>query len=172
MDFVKLAAERRSIRSFTDKEVTKEQLDTLLEAAMLAPSGGNRQPWHFYVITNRDVKAQIIERSCHQSWIMSSQALIVVCAIPELSGVKYGDRGRGLYCIQDTAAAVQNVLLCAADMGLGACWCGAFDEAELSDILGLPESSRPVALIPVGYPAATASMPRRRDSGETVSYID
>ena len=117
--FIYLAKSRRSIRKFKDKDVTKEQLMKLIEAAQSAPSGGNCQPWHFYVITNKKVQAEIKEKACRQDWILTAPAFIVVCIESKRSESRYGDRGRDLYAIQDTAAAVQNILLCAKSMGLG-----------------------------------------------------
>ncbi len=86
--------------------------------------------------------------------------MIAVVAAPlELS--PYGRRGRELYCLQDTAAAVQNVLLAAHEMGLGTCWVGAFDDEAVARALGLKRGERPVALIPIGVPAEKGSSSRR-----------
>jgi len=170
--FNKISKSRRSIRGYKEKDVTKEQLMTLIEAAQSAPSGGNCQPWHFYVIKDKKIIAEIKEKSCRQDWILTAAALIVVCAEGGRSASRYGDRGRDLYSIQDTAAAVQNILLCAHSMGLGTCWCGAFDEEKLSEILNLPEKFRPVAIIPVGYPANASYPPQnRRPIEEVVTFI-
>lgn len=173
LDFIELAKSRRSIRGFKDKDVTKEQLARLIDAAQSAPSGGNCQPWHFYVIKNKKVQAEIKEKSCGQEWILTAPAVIVVCAESSRSEKNYGERGGDLYSIQDTAAAIQNILLCAKSMGLGTCWCGAFDEKKLSEVLNLPEKFRPIGLIPVGYPANDSYPPQnRRPIEEIVTFID
>jgi len=170
--FLELSKSRRSIRGFKDKDVTKEQLTQLVEAAQSAPSGGNCQPWHFYVIKDKNLQAEIKEKSCRQDWILTAPAFIVVCAEGGRSESRYGERGRDLYSIQDTAAAIQNILLCAKNMGLGTCWCGAFDEEKLSEILNLPEKFRPVGLIAVGYPAENSYPPQdRRPIDEIVTFI-
>ncbi len=171
MDFLQLAQKRQSIRGFLPTPVTDEQVQTLLAAAVAAPSGGNRQPWHFYVITNRGVVDQIVEKSCKQPFLKTAPVLIVVCAEPGRSGERYGERGATLYCLQDTAAAVQNILLCAADLGLGTCWCGAFDEAALSEILALPETLRPVAILPVGHFESAPPRRPRRPMEEVVTFV-
>ena len=172
-DFTALSKSRRSIRKFKEKDVTKEQLMKLIEAAQSAPSGGNCQPWHFYVVKNKDLLAEIKERACHQDWILTAAALIVVCVESKRSSSRYGDRGRDLYSIQDTAAAVQNILLCARSMGLGTCWCGAFDEEKCSEVLKLSKDFRPVAIIPVGYPAEETYPPQnRRPVEEIVTFIE
>ena len=172
-DFLALSKSRRSIRGYKEKDLTKEQLMKLIDAAQSAPSGGNCQPWHFYVITNKDLMAEIKEKSCGQGWILTAAAFIVVCTESGRSEKNYGERGRDLYCIQDTAAAIQNILLCAKSMDLGTCWCGAFDEEKLAEVLNLPKGFRPVGLIPVGYPANDSYPPQnRRPVEEIVTFIE
>lgn len=172
-DFLALSKSRRSIRGFKEKDVTKEQLMQLIDAAQSAPSGGNCQPWHFYVVRNKKLQAEIKEKSCHQDFILSASAIIVVCVESKRSELNYGERGRDLYSIQDTAAAIQNILLCAKSMELGTCWCGAFDEEKLSEVLNLPEKFRPIGLIPVGYPAKDSYPPQnRRPIEEIVTFIE
>jgi len=172
MDFIELALSRHSIRSFTQQAVEAEDIAKLLKAAQAAPSGGNCQPWHFFVIRDKSVQKSIADMAGHQPFIHTAPVMFVVCAdIPRSEG-RYGERGRSLYCIQDTAAAIQNLLLCAASLGLGTCWCGAFDEDAVSEILSLPKTRRPVAIIPVGYPASAPLVPTsRRPVEEIVTFI-
>jgi nitroreductase len=80
----------------------------------------------------------------------------------------YGERGRSLYCIQDTAAVTQNILLASHSLGLGTCWIGAFDEEAVKSIVKTPDDMRPVVMIPIGYPAETPAQRPRRVSGEFV----
>ena len=171
-DFLRLAKSRRSIRRFTEKDVTKEQLLRLIDAAQSAPSAGNCQPWHFYVIKNKNLQEQMKDSAYQQGFILYAPACIVVCTESKRSGGRYGERGRELYCLQDTAAAVQNILLCAKSMGLGTCWVGAFDEAKVTEILNLPEGLRPVAIIPVGEPAEDFKPQNRRTVDEIVTFIE
>ncbi|MCL1857625.1 MAG: nitroreductase family protein [Oscillospiraceae bacterium] len=172
-DFLALSKSRRSIRGFKEKDVSKEQLMKLIDAAQSAPSGGNCQPWHFYVIKNKKLQSEIKEKSCGQDWILTAPAFIVVCSESRRSEKNYGERGRDLYSVQDTAAAIQNILLCAKSMGLGTCWCGAFNEEKLKEVLNLPEAFRPVGLIPVGYPANDSYPPQnRRPIEEIVTFIE
>jgi nitroreductase len=98
--------------------------------------------------------------------------VIVVCSVPEESARIYGQRGRDLYCIQDTAAAAENLLLAAADADLGGCWVGAFDEHRVAQILGLAPGWRPVALLALGYPAKREPPRSRRPIAEVVRWID
>jgi len=171
MEFQDLASKRRSIRSYTDREVPGELISQLLDAAHWAPSGGNCQPWHFYVIKNTEILAQLRDRVFTAGWFRQVGTVIVVCAIPEESGARYGERGASLYCLQDTAAAVQNILLCAENLGLGACWCGAFDEEACAEVLRLPDGRRPVALIPLGYPASDPPARPRRPLLEITTWL-
>jgi nitroreductase len=151
--------ERRSIRAFTDREITDKEAELLVEAACLAPSAGNLQPWEFVIVRDPGLKRKLVEAAHGQSFVSEAPVVFVVCAVPDRSAPRYGRRGRELYCIQDTAAAVQNLMLTAMANGLGSCWVGAFDEARAANALSLPKGVRPVAIVPVGYPAES---PRQR----------
>ncbi|MGI5898546.1 MAG: nitroreductase family protein [Christensenellales bacterium] len=172
MSFTDIAISRRSVRKFLDESIAPELIDSLLIAAQAAPSAGNRQPWHFYAISDRELIGRIANESLGQSFAAKAPLMIVVCADAERSAAGYGQRGRELYCLQDTAAAVQNILLCAHDMGLGACWCGAFSEENLAERLDIPAHLRPVAIIPVGHPAHSPAARPRRPLSEIVTFID
>lgn len=171
MNFLELVQSRRSVRAFKQNNISNEILIQLIEAASFAPSGGNCQPWYFYIVKDINVKTEIINKSCHQNWMLTAPVFIVVCADIKQSENRYGERGRNLYSLQDTAAAIQNLLLCAASLGLGTCWCGAFDEYELRNILGLQKDMRPVAIIPVGYSANEPVMPKRKPLDEIITFI-
>ncbi len=151
--------DRKSIRAFTAQEISDAEAETLVESACLAPSAGNLQPWEFVVVREPGVKRRLVSAAHGQSFISKAPVVFVVCAVPGRSASGYGSRGRGLYCLQDTAAAIQNLLLTAIANGLGSCWIGAFDEGRTAEALGLPEGVRPVAIVPVGYPAES---PRHR----------
>lgn len=151
---------RRSIRRFRSDPVSQGIIRKLLEAACWAPSAGNLQPWAFYVVTSPALKKDLAAVAS-QRFVGEAPVVIVVCVVPERSAVHYGERGKNLYCLQDTAAAVQNILLAATSLGLGACWVGAFREEGVIKALGLSPEKRPVALIPVGYPISDIRPPRR-----------
>jgi len=163
--------QRRSVRSFRPEEVPVELLTSLLQAACLAPSAGNLQPWRFYVVRAPNVK-RALARAARQAFVAQAPVVIVVCAMLEQSASVYGDRGRYLYCLQDTAAALENLLLAAAATGLGACWVGAFVEEEASRALGLSGGIRPVALVPLGYAAENPPPVPRRALDEVVRWVD
>jgi len=160
--------ERRSCRHFLRHELPDDHLKLLLECLRYAPSAGNMQPWRFYVVKDDARKQALVASAYGQRFIGEAPVVIVVCAVPEESASRYGQRGASLYCIQDTAAAVQNLLLAATALGYGACWIGAFDEAAAARALNLPPGQRPVAMVPVGQPRRPASRSPRRPLGEIV----
>lgn len=167
-----LIRERRSVRRFRPDPVPSETITALLEAARWAPSAGNLQPWFFYVVTKQKEREMLAKAAWDQRFVAQAPVSLVVCAEPERSARVYGDRGRSLYCYQDTAAAVQNILLAASSLGLGACWVGAFREEEVRLCLAIPPGRVPVAIVPVGYPAGeTEHRPGRRELSEITSYV-
>jgi len=160
---------RRSIRAFSGGEVSEEQLATLIDAARWAPSAGNLQPWEFISVRSPETKAKLARAAGGQSFVAEASVVVVVCADLRQAAAGYGERGASLYCIQDTAAATQNILLTAHAMGLGACWVGAFDEEAVRAVLKIPRPYRPVALIPIGPPAQRPK-PRPRRSVEEILH--
>ncbi len=172
MQILDLIKTRRSVRSFKkDKNVTDDQIKMLLEAAIWSPSGGNMQPWKFFVVRDGDLKKELCEAAYNQEFILEAPAAISICIDKATARSKYRERGLDLYCIQDTAAAVQNILLTAHSLGLATCWVGAFDEEKAAKALDLHENLRPVAIIPVGYPAEKPVPPPRKDIGEVTEWI-
>lgn len=162
MDVFDTIKNRRSIRSYDERPVTEAQIETLIEAASFAPSAGNIQPWEFVIVTDPGIKAQLAAAALDQAFIAEAPVVIVVCANETRSQQGYGSRGVNLYCIQDTAAAIQNLLLAAYALGLGTCWVGAFQEHAATSALNLPSHVRPVGIIPVGIPAERRPPRRRR----------
>ncbi|MBS7608290.1 nitroreductase family protein [Candidatus Bathyarchaeota archaeon] len=170
MDVFEAIRGRRSIRAFRETDVPQETVEKLIEAASWAPSAGNIQPWEFIVVRNPETKRRLAEAALGQSFIEEAPVVIVVCADEERSARGYGTRGKTLYCIQDTAAAIQNIHLAAYALGLGTCWVGAFREEEARKILEIPDGVRPVAIIPVGYPAESPSPRSRRPLKQIIHY--
>ncbi|MCL2176698.1 MAG: nitroreductase family protein [Firmicutes bacterium] len=187
MSFLDLARKRMSTRHFftleEGYEVTDKQVESLLELARTAPSAGNRQPWHFLVVSNktakgRQLKVDMAALSYDQTFILDAPIAIVVYADLALSSERYGERGASLYALQDTAAAIQNILLGAEDIGLATVWVGAFDEEKLSELLKVNKYSksknctlRPIAIIPVGYAKQAPQKRGRKPLGEITSYV-
>ena len=148
-DVLQFIMGRRSIRSYTDEPVTDEQLDTLLHAAMAAPSAGNQQPWEFVIIRDRAAMHRITQFHPYATPLVRSNLGILVCG--DMGRVQYGDMW-----VQDCSAATQNILLAAAGIGLGTCWLGCYPIQERVDglrvLCNLPDSVVPMSLISVGVP--------------------
>ena len=170
MDVFEAVKRRRSIRAYTGDNVSDEEVERLIDAARWAPSAGNMQPWDFIIVRDSVTKQRLSAAAVDQTFIEEAPIVIVVCADKNRSGWGYGGRGANLYCLQDTAAAIQNLLLTACAMGLGACWIGAFREEEVERILKTPKGVRPVAIVPVGHPAEKPNAPQKRSVGEIVHY--
>jgi nitroreductase len=162
MDVLETIKGRRSIRAFRDEEVSNGIVEILIDAARWAPSAGNIEPWEFIVVRNSETKRRLAEVALNQTFLEAAPVVIVVCADESRSFRGYGARGKTLYCIQDTAAAIQNIHLVAYSLGLGTCWIGAFREEEAREILRIPVGIRPVAIIPLGYRAEVPELRSRR----------
>jgi nitroreductase len=150
MDALEAILSRRSIRTYSSEAVTEEEVRTLLEAAMAAPSAGNEQPWQFVVLTARATLEQIPSFHEYSKMLYEAPLAVLVCGDQRLK--KYES-----FWVQDCAAATQNLLLAAHALGLGAVWLGVYPddglESRLTEILGLPPEVTPFALVAVGRPA-------------------
>jgi nitroreductase len=162
--------QRRSIRAYKREDVSEGEVKKLIDAARLAPSAGNIQPWEFVIIKDAEIKKKLATAALDQTFIKEASVVIVVCADEARSSRRYGNRGATLYCLQDTAAAIQNILLAAHALGLGTCWVGAFREELVKKALNTPLNMRPVAIIPVGHAAEKPRAPSRRVLEEIVHY--
>ncbi|HID60692.1 MAG TPA: nitroreductase family protein [Hadesarchaea archaeon] len=153
MDVFEAIEGRRSVRSFKPDQIDEKDLEKILDAGRLSPSAGNCQPWEFVVIRDKTSKQKLVLAALGQSFVAEAPVVVVVCANIHRSSNRYGRRGAELYCIQDTAAAIQNMLLAAYALGYGTCWVGAFDEEAVARAIKAPPSIRPVGIIPIGKPA-------------------
>lgn len=153
-----LILSRRSIRRFTKQIVEAEKLDKLLEAAMYAPSARNYQPWHFVVFRDRMKLNTLSEIHPYAGMLKSATAAILVCADMNLEANES-------YNAQNSAAATQNILLTAHELGLGTCWLGVYPRQERMKNIGefamLPQHVLPYSLIAIGYPDEEKDKPSR-----------
>ncbi|MBS3973631.1 MAG: nitroreductase family protein [Actinobacteria bacterium] len=171
MEFTDVLAKRRSVRHFKTKvAVSDDDVQALLAAAITAPSAGNIQPWRFTVVRSAAAKERLIE-ALRQRWVAPAPVIIVVSVDPRPCAARYGGRGEMLYAIQDTAAAIQNILLAAVDRGLSSCWIGAFDEGAIRDALDITAPITPVAILPIGYSAESSARPARRPVDELTVWL-
>ena len=169
---------RRSIRKFTSEPIEPDKLQSVLEAARLAPSGNNKQPWTFIVVQSEQ-QCQAVMEACHrQTWMMTAPAFIV--AVADMAGRVATEPGLYLdensphwelkRAIRDTAIATENMLLEADAQGLGTCWVGFFVQSEIRPVLGIPDDKFVLAVIPIGYPAEQPLARPRKLLSEIVRY--
>ncbi|MBU2561766.1 MAG: nitroreductase family protein [Nanoarchaeota archaeon] len=161
METFECIEKRRSTRNFNDLPVEWEKVGNILRAAQLAPSSGNVQDCKFVVVTDKTKRAALANAALKQHWIAKAPVIIIVYSEPKPTQRFYGLRGEKLYTIQNSAAAIENILLAATDQGLASCWVGAFDESMVNSVTGAPDSARPQAIIPIGYSDEEPVMPKR-----------
>ena len=155
---------RRSIRSFLDNAVTKDDLSRLIEAASWAPSGKNIQPWRFAVVADdNDLRNKISELTIYRRWVKKAPCLIIVFLDRNISYDYEKD-------VMAIGASIQNLLLAAYEMQLGACWVGEIlkNKDKIKEMLGLQEHLEMVALVAVGYTDSKDINGNRRDINENV----
>ncbi|MEM1525738.1 MAG: nitroreductase family protein [Ignisphaera sp.] len=151
---------RRSIRAYKREPIMRENLEKILESAKWAPSAGNRQPWHFVVVLDEQIKEKLVPACRNQGFIRDAACVVVGLADLERSPK---------WAIVDTTIALEHIVLEATELGYGTCWIGAFDEAEVKKILNIPDKYKVVALIPIGVPAESPPPRPRKPLKEIVS---
>ncbi len=154
MEFRDVIEQRRSIRSFTSQPVDDATLTYILECAQKAPSWANKQCWRFIVIRNKETINQIAKTNVINHWLKTAPCLIIACGDPTESG----SRNDMQYYLVDVAIAFEHLILAAADIGLGTCWIGGFDEQKIKHLLEIPKRIKVVAFTPVGYPSEKPSV--------------
>ena len=164
-----LIQNRRSVRKFlADRPVSREQLDSLLQAAMLAPSACNSRPWEFIAVTNRALLDEVAKVHPSAAMCATATAAIIVVAVPQ-SGRPEG------YFPQDCGAAAQNILLQAEALGLGTCWCGVYPREErivsIAALFSITAPKVPFCVIAIGVPDEAPTQ-KGFFEAERVSYLD
>jgi nitroreductase len=168
MDFYDAVRRRQSIRSFKPDPVPEDVLGRIIEAGRLAPSAKNYQPWKFIVVRDPAVRAALVPACRGQKSVGEAPVVICGCAIEEQAWKKMG--GYWPADAVDLAIALEHIVLAAAAEGLGTCWIGAFTEAEVKKVLAIPDGVKPIALAPLGYPAAGSNPQPRKPVEEIVCY--
>lgn len=158
---------RRSIRAYKSDPVPQEVIEKVLEGARIAPSAANRQPWHFFVVTD-PARRESLKAAYSKEWFWGAPALIAACARP---GEAWKRNDGASYAWVDVAIAFDHLTLAAHAEGLGTCWIGAFKPAELRRLLGVPQDLEPVALTPLGYPAEEGEPRERKPLDGIVSWV-
>lgn len=162
MDVLEAIKTRRSIRRYSEAPVTDQEVHTLLEAGFCAPSARNIRPWHFIVVRAAHKRGQVIKAHPYAKMLEQPQTvLFIICG--DLSKQPSPE-----YCAEDCSAAVQNMLLAAHGMGLGAVWLGTYPNEDRVEavrrIFGIPAQVLPVAMMAVGHPGEVRDIPARFDA--------
>lgn len=164
MKFSELALRRISVRGYRPDPVEDRLLDEILEAGRLAPSAANKQPWHVVVVRDRAIR-EALHAAYPRDWFLQAPIVLVV-GIDAAAAWKRRD-GR-IYADVDGAILMDHLTLCAADLGLGTCWIGAFDPAAVRSALGMPAGIEPLAMTPLGWPADPGRAKTRKAREEIV----
>ncbi|MBD3390473.1 MAG: nitroreductase [Chitinivibrionales bacterium] len=158
MEFYDVVRTRRSVRSYSDKPVPDDALDRVLEAARLAPSANNVQPWHYVVVRGKDKIQEIARLSHRQMFVAQAPVVIVLC------GKKYTDPAHwaadNMYLV-DTTISMDHLILAARAEGLGTCWIGAFNRPGIEKLFALPRGIHAMMLTPLGYPSGAGAFTDR-----------
>jgi nitroreductase len=166
MDVYSAIRERRSVRAYRPDPVPEEVLGRILEAARLAPSAKNLQPWKLVVVRDPERRRRLAEAAMGQDFVAEAPVVIAAVALDPERVMRCGVPS---YAV-DVAIAVDHLTLAAVQEGLGTCWIGSFSQDEVRRILGIPERYRVVALLPLGYPADEPLPKYRKELSELVCH--
>ena len=166
MEFSELIEKRYSVRVYKSTPVEEEKLKKVLQAAILAPTAANRQPFRLIVMKTAGREADL-KRVYGRDWFVQAPLIICACAVKSESWVRRDGKN---YADVDTTIAFDHLILAAHDLGLGTCWIAAFDPAAAREILKLPGDLEPVAFTPLGYAADQWKPKKRRPVSDLVEY--
>jgi nitroreductase len=166
MDVAKAIRDRRSVRSYENKDIPQEVLIKVLEAARLAPSANNRQPWKFVVVREAAKRKALAKAAKEQQFV--AEAPVVIAAVA-LEPERTMTCGVPTYAV-DLAIAVDHMTLAAVQQGLGSCWIGAFYQEDVKKLLEIPDECKVAALLTLGYPRDQARFKNRKPLEEIVCY--
>ena len=165
MTVLEAIRKRYSCRAYQDRSIERQKLDSILDAARLAPSAKNTQDWRFVVVTDKETKRQVAEATNRPEVFEKAGAIIAGC-----SNSDYVMRcGQAIGPI-DVAIALEHICLQAAELGLGTCWIGSFDPKIVRRILGIPDDIVIIELMAVGYPADNRPEPKREPMDKIACY--
>lgn len=157
MDVFEAIRARRSIRKYTPEAIPEKKLQMILEAARLAPSASNRQPWRFVLVQSKKLKKTLAQAANDQMFLADAAVIVVAVGDPEVSA-KWHEK--------DTMIALEHMALAATALGYGTCWIGAFKEGTVKNLLHIPERVKVVALMPIGVPDEKPAARTRREPSE------
>lgn len=166
MEFFDLIQKRYSVRSYRSDPVEEEKLQKILDAARMAPTAANRQPFQILVIHTAGKKVEL-GRIYQREWFVQAPLLICACGVPRTSWVRSDNRR---YLDVDVAIVMDHLILAATALGLGTCWVAAFNAIAAREILNLPDEVEPLVFTPLGYPADEPGLKERKTLAELVRY--
>ncbi len=161
MNFIELATKRFSVRNFEQRPVEKEKLLYILEAARMAPTAVNFQPWKFIVITKPEL-LESVQKVYHRQWLATAPVIIIALGNHHKGWRRKSDDKD--FTEIDVAIAIDHMTLAATEQDLGTCWICNFDVDKCCRLLNLPDYLEPIALIPVGYPVIQPELNKNRES--------
>lgn len=167
MEYFDLIQKRYSVRAYKSDPVEETKLSQVLEAARLAPTAANRQPFQLIVAHVKGREAEM-QRVYGRRWFIQAPLVICACGVPDQGWVRTADGVN--YTTVDVAIAFDHLILAAASLGLGTCWVAAFDPVAARQVFGLPEGVQPIALTPLGYPADQPGPRERKPLAGLVRY--
>lgn len=171
MNFSQVLKKRHSIRSYRKKEIEPVKLKKLLELINQAPSAGNLQAYHIYIVKEQNYRDQLSLAAFGQNFIAQAPLVLVFMADLARSSSRYNQRGAELYAVQDATIACAYAQLVAQDLGLGSCWVGAFDEDRVRTLLRAPAEYKPIAIVPLGYGSIKGSRSQRKKVKDIYTQI-
>jgi len=166
MELLDLIKSRYSVRAYKPDPVEEKALQQVLEAARLAPTASNRQPFQLIVIHTAGREADL-RRIYDREWFVQAPLILCACGLEGQAWVRMDGKN---YVDVDVAIVMDHMILTATDLGLGTCWIAAFNPAAAREVLGLPEGVEPIAFTPLGYPAGQIRPKQRRALSELVRY--
>ncbi|HDT13419.1 MAG TPA: nitroreductase [Candidatus Aminicenantes bacterium] len=165
MDLQKLIRARYSVRAYKPDPIEDEKLERILEAARLAPTAANRQPFRVIVVETGG-REEALGRVYGRDWFVQAPLVLCVCAVPSEAWVRRHDGWNAAEV--DATIAMTHITLAAAEEGLGTCWIAAFDPSAAREVLGVPPEVIPSAFTPLGYAADAAGPKKRRSLADLV----
>ncbi len=168
MDIYEAVRERTSIRAYKSDPIEGDKLERILDAARLAPSGKNGQPWTFIVVKDVETRKKLVPACKSQEFVGQAPVVVVACGHEERAYKKMGGYWNSMPL--DIGIAIEHLMLAAVSEGLGTCWIGAFFEEQVREILGVPKDVKIVALTPIGYPAGEKTHRPRKSLDEIVMH--
>ena len=157
---------RSSTRRYKDRAIPRQALLDILEAARMAQSADNRQPWEFIVVTDPAIKKELVHVAGNQAFVGDAAAVVVCLANPEESSSVGPFEG----FLIDLAIAIENMVLAAWDLGIGSCWIGAYNEERVRELVDVPKNLRVTSLLTLGYSDERPGRKHRKNFSEIIHY--